>query len=209
MYWAASGFSLVTLSINLFVRFRSNQRNCSPHSSRARSSRMKSRLTCAAVICMAASWPGIAARVRRVFRKPAATSGLPRLKLASAAIRYISASLIAAEANFNLGKPDVAAGFLNTLRTRAAIPGHEAAMQITAAQVNLDFILDERARELCGEQLRWFDLKRTNKLIDRVTRLNPDAAQYIKAYQTVRPIPQSQIDAVTNKGEFSQNQGYQ
>jgi len=32
-------------------------------------------------------------------------------------------------------------------------------------QVTLDFILDERARELCGEQLRWFDLKRTNRLI--------------------------------------------
>ncbi|MBO9198783.1 MULTISPECIES: RagB/SusD family nutrient uptake outer membrane protein [Niastella] len=124
-------------------------------------------------------------------------------------IRLAEMYLIAAEANFNLGKPDVAAGLLNTLRTRAAIPGHEAAMQITPAQVTLDFILDERARELCGEQLRWFDLKRTNKLIDRVTRLNPDAAQYIKGYHTVRPIPQSQIDAVTNKSEFAQNQGYQ
>ncbi|SEN82136.1 Starch-binding associating with outer membrane [Niastella yeongjuensis] len=124
-------------------------------------------------------------------------------------IRLAEMYLIAAEANFNLGKPDVAAGLLNTLRTRAAIPGHEAAMQITPAQVTLDFILDERARELCGEQLRWFDLKRTNKLMDRVTRLNPDAAQYIKAYHTVRPIPQSQIDAVTNKNEFTQNQGYQ
>jgi hypothetical protein len=124
-------------------------------------------------------------------------------------IRLAEMYLIAAEANFNLGKPDVAAGFLNTLRTRAAIPGHEAAMQITAAQVNLDFILDERARELCGEQLRWFDLKRTNKLIDRVTRLNPDAAQYIKSFHMVRPIPQSQIDAVTNKDEFYQNDLYQ
>jgi hypothetical protein len=124
-------------------------------------------------------------------------------------MRLAEMYLIAAEAQLNLGKPDVAAGYLNTLRTRAAIPGHEAAMQITPAQVTLDFILDERARELCGEQLRWFDLKRTNKLLDRVTRLNPDAAQYIKAYQTVRPIPQSQLDAVTNKTEFTQNQGYQ
>lgn len=124
-------------------------------------------------------------------------------------IRLAEMYLIAAEANFNLSKPDVAAGYLNTLRTRAAIPGHEAAMQITPAQVTLDFILDERARELCGEQLRWFDLKRTNKLLDRVGRLNPDAAQYIQAFHTVRPIPQSQIDAVTNKNEFSQNPDYQ
>jgi hypothetical protein len=124
-------------------------------------------------------------------------------------IRLAEMYLIAAEAQLNLNRPDLAAGYLNTLRTRAAIPGHEAAMQIMPAQVTLDFILDERARELCGEQLRWFDLKRTNKLVDRITRLNPDAAQFIKSYQTVRPIPQSQIDAVTNKNEFSQNQGYQ
>ena len=124
-------------------------------------------------------------------------------------MRLAEMYLITAEAEFNNNRMDSAVFYLNKVRTRAAIPGHEAAMQITAAQVNLDFILDERARELCGEQLRWFDLKRTNKLIDRVTRLNPDAAQYIKPYQTVRPIPQSQIDAVTNKGEFFQNQGYQ
>ena len=32
---------------------------------------------------------------------------------------------------------------------------------------DIDVILDERARELCGEQQRWFDLKRTGKLIER------------------------------------------
>jgi hypothetical protein len=117
--------------------------------------------------------------------------------------------LIAAEAQFNLGRSDSAAYFINKIRTRAAIPGHEADMQITPAQVTLDFILDERARELCGEQLRWFDLKRTGKLLDRVRRLNPDAAQYIQPFHVVRPIPQTQIDAVTNKTEFTQNAGYQ
>jgi starch-binding outer membrane protein, SusD/RagB family len=124
-------------------------------------------------------------------------------------MRLAEMYLIAAEAEFNLGNAGNAATHLNKIRTRAAIPGREAAMQIQAADVTLDFILDERARELAGEQLRWFDLKRTNKLVDRVTRLNPDAAQYIKSFHTVRPIPQSQIDAVTNKGEFLQNEGYQ
>jgi hypothetical protein len=126
-------------------------------------------------------------------------------------IRLAEMYLIAAEAQLKLGNPALAVPYLNAVRTRAAIPGREAAMQVTDPQVTLDFILDERARELAGEQLRWFDLKRTNKLVDRIKtkNMNPDAAQYIKDYQVVRPIPQSQIDAVTNKDEFTQNQGYQ
>ena len=82
-------------------------------------------------------------------------------------------------------------------------------MQITPAQVSLDFILDERARELAGEQLRWFDLKRTNTLQSRIKALNPDAAKYIQDFHIVRPIPQTQIDAVSNKSIFTQNVGYQ
>jgi len=124
-------------------------------------------------------------------------------------IRLAEMYLVAAEAEFNNGRLDSAASYLNVLRKRAAIPGHEAAMQITAGQVTLDFILDERARELCGEQLRWFDLKRTGKLITRIQAMNPDAAVNIKSFHTVRPIPQSQLDAVTNKGVFTQNPGYQ
>jgi hypothetical protein len=123
-------------------------------------------------------------------------------------IRLAEMYLIAAEAEFNNGNPDSSAYYLNVIRTRAAIPGHEAAMQITASDVNLDFILDERARELCGEQIRWFDLKRTGKLLSRIQAMNPDAAQYIQSYHTVRPIPQSEIDAVSNKDSFTQNPGY-
>jgi hypothetical protein len=124
-------------------------------------------------------------------------------------IRLAEMYLIAAEAEFKLGNTVNAATYLNKIRTRAAIPGHEAAMQITSSDVTLDFILDERARELAGEQLRWFDLKRTNKLIERISKMNPDASPYVKPYHMVRPIPQIQIDAVTNKGEFTQNQEYQ
>jgi hypothetical protein len=124
-------------------------------------------------------------------------------------IRLAEMYLIAAEAEMNTGKLDSAAYYLNVLRTRAAIPGHEAAMQITPAQVTLDFILDERARELCGEQLRWFDLKRTNKLVSRIKAMNPDAAAFVQPYHLLRPIPQTQLDAVTNKTVFVQNPGYQ
>lgn len=124
-------------------------------------------------------------------------------------IRLAEMYLIAAEAEVNIGKTDSAAYYVNIIRTRAALPGKVAQMQVTPAQMNLDFILDERARELAGEQLRWFDLKRTGKLIERIKNMNPDAAVYIQPFHTVRPIPQSQLDAVTNKSAFPQNQGYQ
>jgi hypothetical protein len=124
-------------------------------------------------------------------------------------IRLAEMYLIAAEAEVNIGKTDSAAYYVNIIRTRAALPGKVAQMQVTPAQINLDFILDERARELSGEQLRWFDLKRTGKLVDRIKTMNPDAAIYVQPFHTVRPIPQSQIDAVTNKSAFPQNQGYQ
>lgn len=123
-------------------------------------------------------------------------------------IRLAEMYLIAAEAKLKLNDKDSAAYYINQIRTRAAKPGRTAQMQITPAQVTLDFILDERARELCGEQLRWFDLKRTGKLISRINTMNPDAAKYIKDYHLVRPIPQTQLDAVTNKSVFTQNPGY-
>jgi len=124
-------------------------------------------------------------------------------------IRFAELYLIAAEAAMNLNDKTTAATYINVIRTRAAKPGQTAAMQITAAQVNIDFILDERAREFAGEQMRWFDLKRTGKLVERIKALNPDAAPNIQEYHNLRPIPQSQLDAVTNKDEFKQNEGYQ
>jgi hypothetical protein len=123
-------------------------------------------------------------------------------------IRLAEMYLIAAEANLKLGNAAAAAQNINVIRTRAALPGQTAAMQVTPAQITLDFILDERARELAGEQLRWFDLKRTDKLIERVRAHNPDARAYIQPYHALRPIPQRQLDAVSNKAEFAQNPGY-
>jgi hypothetical protein len=119
-------------------------------------------------------------------------------------IRLAEEYLTAAEAYFKLGKLDSAIYYINIVRTRAALPGSQAAMQVTQSQITLDYILDERAREFTGEQLRWFDLKRTGKLIDRVTSTNPDAKNNIQTYHLLRPIPQEQIDAVTNKDVFVQ-----
>jgi starch-binding outer membrane protein, SusD/RagB family len=115
--------------------------------------------------------------------------------------------LIAAEAEFYLnGATATAAGYINSLRTRAFGAGLG---QITASNISLQFILDERARELCGEYTRWYDLKRTGKLnYNYLNDKNPDVGQYFKdGIHEVRPIPQSQIDAISNPEGF-QNNGY-
>lgn len=123
-------------------------------------------------------------------------------------IRLAELYLIAAEASLQLQNPGDAAKYINMLRTRAAKTGKVADMQVSAGQMTLDFILDERAREFAGEQIRWFDLKRTGKLLERVKAYNPNALN-IKDFNLVKPIPRTQIDAVSNKDEFSQNTGYQ
>lgn len=123
-------------------------------------------------------------------------------------IRLAEMYLVAAEAAMMQNKNDVAADYFNVIRTRAAIPGKETQMQLTAADINLDLILDERARELVGEKHRWYDLKRTGKLLERVRQYNLDAAPNIKEMHLVRPIPQTQIDRVTNPASFTQNPGY-
>ncbi|RRB02246.1 RagB/SusD family nutrient uptake outer membrane protein [Larkinella rosea] len=123
-------------------------------------------------------------------------------------IRLAEMYLIAGEAAWRQNKTADAAAYFNVVRTRAALAGKEKDMQVTANDINLDFILDERARELAGEMHRWYDLKRTGQLLARVKKYNLDAAPNIKETHLVRPIPQTQIDRVTNPGEFTQNPGY-
>ncbi len=124
------------------------------------------------------------------------------------AFRLAETYLIAAEASMMLGKTAETVKYINAVRTRAAYPGKEEAMKITEADLTLDFILDERGRELMGEQFRWFDLARTGKLVERVKKHNPDANKFIQDFHMLRPIPQDQLDRVTNKEEFQQNIGY-
>jgi len=106
---------------------------------------------------------------------------------------------------------------LNVVRQRAAYRSTNssaqndaaiAAVTIAPAQVTLDFILDERTREFYGEWQRWWDLVRTQSLVNRVTAWNPEAAPYIQAFHVLRPIPQQEIDLVTEGPKFPQNPGY-
>jgi hypothetical protein len=116
--------------------------------------------------------------------------------------------LIAAEAYLNMGSPGQAVPYINEIRRRAARPGQEAEMEVTASEVDREFLLDEWAREFAGEQLRWTILKRNDALVSRTRAHHPDASPHIQDFHRLRPIPQSQIDAVENDDVFTQNPGY-
>jgi len=121
--------------------------------------------------------------------------------------RFAETYLIAAEALLRDGRPPAEAlPYINAVRRRAAIPGHEAEMELTDAQLTLGEILNERARELAGEMQRWFDLVRTHTLVPRVRAYNPDGGPNIQPYHALRPIPRTQMDGTTCC--YTQNPGY-
>lgn len=128
--------------------------------------------------------------------------------------RLGEAYLIAAEAYYKKGDMKQAAEMINNLRQRPGTikSGYETAMHVDAADITIDFILDERARELAGEYVRWTDLKRTHKLIEYVTEYNEDGVELSALtgpdgkYKILRPIPQAAIDL--NQAHVEQNPGY-
>ncbi|KAB7727362.1 RagB/SusD family nutrient uptake outer membrane protein [Rudanella paleaurantiibacter] len=109
--------------------------------------------------------------------------------------------LLLAEAHFKLGETAEAVATINTLRARAK------ARPITAAELTLDFILDERSRELLTEEHRRYTLLRTGKWLERTRRNNAIAGSKITERDQLLPIPQSVIDANLTK-TMPQNPGY-
>jgi hypothetical protein len=123
--------------------------------------------------------------------------------------RLADTYLMLAEAQLLQGKAKEATDNVNIVRRRAAFAGKESAMAITQTQMTLEMIIEERGRELAGEQIRWMDLKRWGNLVERVQKYNPQAAPNVKAIHLVRPIPQTQIDRTEGGAtNFPQNTGY-
>ena len=109
--------------------------------------------------------------------------------------------LIKAEAELATGGN--ALNTLNELRKVRAISGKDNSISGT---VDIETILRERALELCGEYQRWFDLKRTHKLIDHVKAYNAQASGNIAVKHYYRPIPLNELEAVTNRADISVSQ---
>ncbi len=114
--------------------------------------------------------------------------------------RLAETYLLKAEACIDLGDKQGAADAINMVRQRAG------STSITANEVSMDFLLDERIRELVGEELRRFTLLRTGKLLDRVHKYNAKSAS-MDEHNLLWPIPQNVIDSNTGS-EFPQNPGY-
>lgn len=80
-------------------------------------------------------------------------------------IRMAETYLLRAEAYLALGKTAEAAADINVLRDRANAP------RVSASDIDIDFILDERTRELLGEEHRQITLNRLS--------VNPNCGSYV------------------------------
>ncbi len=133
----------------------------------------------------------------------------------SYAARSAETLLLRAEAKLRMGDKSGAAEDINQLRSRA-----HCQVMATADDVNVQYILDERARELYGEERRWCTLLRMGQ--DGINSVNKHAMyltqqSYWRGYfttvhapitdWTLFPIPQKIID--TNTGNvIEQNPGW-
>lgn len=124
-------------------------------------------------------------------------------------IRLGEVYLIAAEAALLYNKDKATAlKYVNVIRKRAAVTSRETEIVAIESDMTVDYILTERARELAGEHVRWYDLKRTGNLTNAyLARTNPDITMFDEAKHQVRPIPISFLNAIANPDEFGTN-GY-
>lgn len=109
------------------------------------------------------------------------------------AIRLPETILLRAEAYLRRGDNQLAADDINMIRNRS-----NCSVLATAGTVDLDFILDERARELLGEESRWNTLLRMGGTVavDRIRKFAKHewTTNSLTFNFNLFPIPQGVID---------------
>lgn len=115
-------------------------------------------------------------------------------------IRLSETYLLLAEAYVLNNRPVEAAAAINEIRDRAG------ATPATPGEMNIDYILDERMRELAGEEVRNVTLFRMGKFVERARRYSP-CGYHVADHQNLWPIPYSEIEKNTG-AVLTQNQGY-
>ena len=119
-------------------------------------------------------------------------------------MREAETYLLRAEAKMDAGDLAGAANDINVVRSRAH------ATPVAAGDVNIDLILDERARELYMEEFRLNTLMRVGKLVEYLKKYNGDVLEngYVPNDKLNKlPIPNSVIVANTG-AKMAQNPGY-
>lgn len=114
--------------------------------------------------------------------------------------RLAETYLLRAEAYLGLNQLDKAAADINAVR------GRSNASAVLPANVNMDYILDERMRELGSEEKRRITLMRLGLVYDRVKKCNPYYNDVLTTYN-LWPIPASEIER-NNGSKLEQNPGY-
>lgn len=114
-------------------------------------------------------------------------------------MRLAETYLIRAEAYLGKGDKANAASDINMVRNRVQAP------EVTADEVDINYILDERARELTFEENRMQTLCRLGMLVERNRKYNTLNDLY--DHQNLWPIPFSEIQKNT-EAELTQNPGY-
>ena len=117
------------------------------------------------------------------------------------AIRLAETYLLRAEAYLGDGNASAAASDINVVRSRAQAP------PVSASDIDIDYILNERARELHLEENRLATLMRLEKYVERVREHNEALRNTIEDHNDLWPIPRGEIEK--NLGaDLEQNPGY-
>ena len=124
----------------------------------------------------------------------------PMFRLADAYLMYAEAALRGGGGNIG-----TAVGYINELRERAY---GDTSGNITSGDLTLDFILDERARELYWEMHRRTDLIRFGEFSDQGIwqwKGNVPQGTTTEAFRDLMPLPATDLGINTN---LTQNTGY-